>query len=488
MNLDFLNRNQLSLLVLINTAMLFVGLFNCPYEYYIILRTLTVLSAFYIFTYLGKRCSDGRLTDGKSAYLCFGFLCVSVLYSPLWEEEFSKGDWLFWNILTIAMYSYFYKKYMHKKSISETTPKQAKNSSSFSGYKGTSNQTKTLTKNLSSEVKQNSEFNLSHYDKGCEYEYNQEYDLAIESFLKSAKEGNSDAMYKLSYCFLHYKEESTLESYEWCEKAINSGNSDAVQLLERIKKFIQQEKLLAECIKSSIEGDADSQYKLAEIYLDGRKGLARDIEKAISWLRKSVKQKHPMASCILARTLNYYHRQGNLEEIANLYKSSASKNVPQAQYKLALMYYSGDGVKKNKKSFKKWLDLAIQNKYRNALSFKQLVEEAEKGIPARQYQLGKMYLDQYVHDGCGIHLENSLKPNYKDAIALISKAANQGEARAKDFLDQKKKVDELVKRADEGDKSSQYEVVSLSSRSIYLDVESQESKGWYQEIQKSIYK
>ena len=78
-------------------------------------------------------------------------------------------------------------------------------------------------------------------------------------------------------------------------------------------------------LKKALNGDAQAQFELGEMYDLGKGGLYQDREEAFRW-----------------------------------YSKAAEKGLPAAQYNLGFMYYNGKGTEKNLDEAKKWWRLAAR--------------------------------------------------------------------------------------------------------------------------------
>jgi TPR repeat protein len=106
-------------------------------------------------------------------------------------------------------------------------------------------------------------------------------------------------------------------------------------------------------------GDARAQVGLARLYLGGY-GVARDDERAVSWLRKAAEQDDPAAHYMLGSM----HRDGHgVEKDASLavsmLRKAADRGHHWAQYGLGLMYHVGEGVPRDAGEAYLWLTLAM---------------------------------------------------------------------------------------------------------------------------------
>lgn len=96
-------------------------------------------------------------------------------------------------------------------------------------------------------------------------------------------------------------------------------------------------------IEDATAGDAEAQYTLAHLYLKGRGGMARDVERAIVWLERAAVSEHQDAALDLA--LIYLEDTavgGNRVKALDWLTRAADLGQPDAQYFLGLAYRASD--------------------------------------------------------------------------------------------------------------------------------------------------
>jgi len=146
------------------------------------------------------------------------------------------------------------------------------------------------------------------------------------------------------------------------------------------------------------QGDADAQFYLGNVYLNGE-GLQENVVEAVKWYRKAADQGYVKAQFNLAQA--YFIGKGvpkNVAEAVKWYRKAAEQGDANAQYNLALCYNNGEGVPKNIAESVKW--------YRKA---------ADQGLAEAQYSLGLMYTN-----GHGV------PENAAESVKWFRKAAEQG--------------------------------------------------------------
>jgi TPR repeat protein len=201
-------------------------------------------------------------------------------------------------------------------------------------------------------------------------------ELDIELVKKYAEKNNVSAQ---SYLGRFYFDEDYKESYTWCLKAAQQGDADSQFILsilymqgEGIEK--NYEEGFKWCSKASEQGEANSQYLMGGLYREDNDKIivvSKDNKEAIRW-----------------------------------YKKSAENRCEEAQDELGDIYYNGELVEKDYKEAIRW--------YRKA---------AEQGNKNSQFRLGYIY-----KNGLGI------EKDYKEAFKWYKKAADQGHNSAKEFL------------------------------------------------------
>ena len=208
------------------------------------------------------------------------------------------------------------------------------------------------------------------------YALKPDYPAAVKWLKKSAQAGNHYAQLVLANCYAEGKgvEKNPQQAVQWWQKSADGDNAKA-------------------------------QYHLGQAYLDGL-GVKHDAKKAIDWL-----------------TL------------------SAEAGNAHAQYLIGKMYHEGYVVAQNHKFAKNWLSRAASNGHTDAInllgiidtiyesgtivhydSIDALKENANKGDPDAQYELGLHYKNGSYND--------SHKPEVERALFWLNKAAANGNLRA----------------------------------------------------------
>ncbi|MCL2389947.1 MAG: hypothetical protein FWD54_03535 [Endomicrobia bacterium] len=307
---------------------------------------------------------------------------------------------------------------------------------------------------------------------------------------ESAKAGNAESQFKLAG--MYYRGQGVKQNYaeavNWYQKASEQGFKAAQEMLDKITEYEQIK-------KSAEEGNAESQFKLAEMYYRGQ-DVKQDYAEAVKLYQKAADQGHKEAKKIvdaihfeqtkktteesqikLAKenqiklAAMYYYGIGvnqDYAEAAIWYGKAAEQGIADAQYALGGMYYDGRGVEQDYAEAVIW--------YRKA---------AEQGIADAQYALGGMY-----YDGRGV------EQRYSGAVNWYKKAAEQGFADAQYTLggmyydalgviqDYDKAFNWYQKAAEQGIADAQYALGGMYYLGEGVKQDYVEAMNWYKKAEK----
>lgn len=129
--------------------------------------------------------------------------------------------------------------------------------------------------------------------------------------------------------------------------------------------------LSKELLASAESGDPKSQFKVAQCYFSG-KGIDKNTQEAVRWLKKSADQDDLNALTILFAILmkgefgvaqDQKEAMKYLLKIANLKASNpeTQQGINSSQALLAQLYFEGAGVEKNYKEALKWAEASASN-------------------------------------------------------------------------------------------------------------------------------
>ena len=176
----------------------------------------------------------------------------------------------------------------------------------------------------------------AYYAEG--YGVPQNVNIAIEWYLKAAKQNDDTSQYNLAHLYYEGKlvEQNYSEAFKWYRKAAELG-------------------------------DAESQCKVGYFY---RKGLGTEVNytEAVYWYTKAATQGDPIAQSNLANC--YMRGEGvevNLVKTYEWYKKSAESGYAYAQAMLGLCYNEGVGVNQNFEEAFKWFLLAAEQNEADAI-------------------------------------------------------------------------------------------------------------------------
>lgn len=205
------------------------------------------------------------------------------------------------------------------------------------------------------------------YDKG---EYAQAFDL----FLAEARKGDAEAEFWVGKCY--EQGEGVNENYqsamEWYMKAAEQGHTLAQYNLAyryyHENNGLTRKKAFDWYKKAAEQGLAKAQFQLAGMYIQGR-GVSKNYQSAVEWYTRSAEQGDANAQLSLARI--YYTGQGvnkDYKKAFDWFMKAAKQGNAEAQCVLALMYFGGQGTKADNSEGKAWLIKAAEQGDENAIS------------------------------------------------------------------------------------------------------------------------
>ena len=143
------------------------------------------------------------------------------------------------------------------------------------------------------------------------------------------------------------------------------------------------------------EGDADGQFELARLYLNGH-GVERNAQKAVELFSAAAKQGHEQSQTLLARI---YTRglgvEKNLPRAATLLRQAAEQGNSEAQGLLATALAAGRGVKKDLPEAYFWATLAARNSGRSQLFARNIQRNLKKELTQAQIQAAEAKIDSW---------------------------------------------------------------------------------------------
>lgn len=162
-------------------------------------------------------------------------------------------------------------------------------------------------------------------------------DKEVILYRKAAELGNPDAMYKLA--FFH--------SVGFC--GVQEDKTKANDLYRKAAAGFHQ---------AAEQGNADAQLSLCECYMRGR-GVAKNIQQAIMWLRKAAKQ----GNCEAMYWLGSLYDEGkevaqDHEQAAKWWLKASAQGDTDAQFSLGELYRLGKGRPQDNKMAYIWYSVS----------------------------------------------------------------------------------------------------------------------------------
>ena len=222
----------------------------------------------------------------------------------------------------------------------------------------------------------------------------QDYAEAVKWLRRAAAQGDAAASSKLGFMYS-------------LGEGVPQDNTEAVRWFRRAVEQCEQGGFCPSGALGMLDlmagqGDADAQFNLGAMYLDG-KGVPRDTAEAAKWTRRAAEQGHADAQFYLGlMSTDGLGVPRDSVEALRWFRRAAEQGHADAQFKLGFRYARGQGVPQDYAETVKW--------WRRA---------AEQGHADAQFYLGLMYAD-----GEGV------PQDYTEAVKWYRRAAEQGEVEA----------------------------------------------------------
>lgn len=220
-------------------------------------------------------------------------------------------------------------------------------------------------------------------------------------------------------------------------------------------------------------GDANAQVMLAQILLNGGKGVPKDEKQGMQWVRRSAEGNNREAQFFLAQTL-YAGNHGepkNLAEAAKWFERAAKAGDSRAMLSFAQMQFQGIGMLADPAGAAPYLEKlaeagnvvahgslgtwAVQGKD-YAKAARHLTAATSRGDAAAAFVLEQLYLKVF---GVGLDAEQGVRliteaanaGNYQAMISLAGLLANGESGISQDSAQAYKWVTIVLNRAPQGD-------------------------------------
>ena len=224
-------------------------------------------------------------------------------------------------------------------------------------------------------------------------EYVEENDKEAFKWIKmAAQQGNAEAECSIAHAYVFGTgvEADYEEAVKWYEKAAEQGCKEAIRELGfayrtgNLHLCPSDEKSFYYYMEAAKQGDAFSQRKIAEFYMEGE-GVRKNQKEAEKWYRKAFIS----------------------------YMTEAMEGDIYSQERIAELYMEGKGVEKDEQEAAKW--------YKKVLDY--YTEEALKGDGEKQIEVALFYLE-----GKGVEKDD------KESIRWYEKAVQQNDVELKEVL------------------------------------------------------
>ena len=197
-----------------------------------------------------------------------------------------------------------------------------------------------------------------------------EYPQIVRYLKMAANKKHLEAQFALGHIYQYGKPgvlPNALLSSEYYRKAAMQGDADALRLAQIVEKTYEyrldssadlDEKWDIEWYRTSAgQGDAESQYMLGRLYLEGKK-VEKDPKKAVAWFYQAAQKEHLESMVELARL--YIKGEGTSlkgKKGVELLEKAAEKDFIPAQQEL-YKYYLSLKEPDYKKAYK-WLYISV---------------------------------------------------------------------------------------------------------------------------------
>ena len=182
-----------------------------------------------------------------------------------------------------------------------------------------------------------------------------------------------------------------VEEIKALEERIAQGNPEALATMGR--KLLRSPSARAQAValleKAAIQGEAQIQYEVGDIYLSGRNGIARDLEKGRQWWDRALAQQHVKTMEMVAPA----YQNGQFGYPVDLLKSKALVELLVEAYRDGVY-----GVDRNAQKERYWtghlkyFDRLFDMAGGSYLPLDDLRRQATAGDLQAQYQLGRQML------------------------------------------------------------------------------------------------
>ncbi|MDX8387350.1 MAG: tetratricopeptide repeat protein [Ghiorsea sp.] len=345
-------------------------------------------------------------------------------------------------------------------------------------------------------------------------------------YKKAAQRGQADATIKLTKIYLNGVglPKDLSQALSWSLRAKQANIKNAETLLQQVVKKV---------VHDANAGDSEAQYMLAIMYKEGR-GLEKNTDKQIFWLRKAAKKGYLEAQFALGQGLA---KTESWSDALYWLKKSAQQGHAQAGYSIAPLLTKTKARQSANKGAWRWLYHGLQMNHPKAIyNLSTALNSASLGLPKSKYNYGS-WLEQSAIGGLteaqndyAVYLQTQHKdakqsvawfhkaavkdvkaqfnlglvyargdgitPNDDEAIRWWKKAEANGNAQARTMLglfynlgrgvgrSEKDAVDWYLKAAEAGDQNAIYNLAILYLNGRGIDLDYAKSAKYFEQLAK----
>ncbi|KAF9549957.1 hypothetical protein EC957_002017 [Mortierella hygrophila] len=250
---------------------------------------------------------------------------------------------------------------------------------------------------------------------GNKYVDNQDYQAAMECYLKAANQGCIEAQFNVGVLYDEGNgvPQDFAKAMEWYRMAADQGDARAqcnIGAMYREGSGVPQDfsKAMEWFRLAADQGHTYTQFNIGFMYEEG-KGVPQDIAKAMEWFRMAADQGLSVARCNIGSM--YYEGSGVPQDFTKAmewYRMAADQGDARAQHNIGFIYREGKGVPQDFAKAMEWFRMA-----------------ADQGNAGAQFNIGIMY-----DKGKGVPRD------FAKAMEWYQKAAEQGDLDAKERLEE----------------------------------------------------
>ncbi|GAB6168358.1 hypothetical protein JCM1393_08180 [Clostridium carnis] len=299
------------------------------------------------------------------------------------------------------------------------------------GFGGEKNIDKALEWYKKAAMKGNafSQYSLGYiYFSGEEVEQNLDY--SFEWYKKAAENEFAPAQYALSYLYKNGEgcEKNIFKAYYWLEEAAENGFEDAYYILgqsylEGNNIDINYKKAFLYLSKGAEKGDINCLDSLGDMYYFGFY-VDEDRENAFELYKESIENGNIE---LYYKVGKLYEEDNNIElALVNYLKGHNNGDLKSTQ-RLGIMYFNGEGVKKDKQKSLEYMKIAATDGDAHSLyvlGVAYLEESREKGFEylKKAYENGSAYAAEVLASELLIDVFNEKDVDEKEVLEYIEYA------------------------------------------------------------------